>query len=127
MNENKNVLQSRLYLDAAKYHYQQMEFSLQDRRKFLYSLLAFLPIARSVTLVFKKETSYNRQLKTWYQEKVKEWETNKIMKSFKELRNISIHEHTPETRTRVSLKWVVDLPALAAGDAMTLDGPMESL
>lgn len=109
MNERKNVLQSRLYLDAAKYYYQQMELNFQDRRKFLYSLLAFLPIARSVTLVFKKETSNNRQLKAWYQEKVKEWKNNKLMKFFIELRDISIHEHTPDTRTRVAVEWTANV------------------
>ena len=109
MNEGKNVLQARLYLDAALYYYQQMEFNLQDRRKFLYSLLAFLSIARSVTFVFKKDTSENRQLKAWYQEKVKEWEKNKIMKSFKKLRNVTIHRHTPDTRARKSLTWAANM------------------
>jgi hypothetical protein len=123
MIESKNLLQSRLYLDAAKYYYQQMELSFQDRRKFLYSLLAFLPIARSVTLVFKKEASTSKQLGAWYDNQAKEWKSNKLMKFFIKLRDISIHKHTPDTRTAVSLKWVANLPALAEGDVMTVNGP----
>jgi hypothetical protein len=109
MIESKNVGQTRLYLDAANYHYQQMECNLQDRRKFLYSLLAFLPIARSITLVFKEETNKDRQLQAWYQEKVTGWQNNKLMKFFTELRNISIHEHTPDTRTRVAVVWTANV------------------
>lgn len=123
MNENKNVLQSRLYLDAAKYHYLQMEVNLQDGNAFPHSLLAFLSIARSVTFVFQEQFNEKKRLMGWYDTKVKEWENNKVMNFFKKLRDISIHQHTPDTRTRRSMKWVANLPAIAEGDVMTMAGP----
>lgn len=123
MNESANSLQSRFYLEAANYYYQQMELNFQDKTKFLYSLIAFLPIARSVTYVFQKEASKNTQLMNLYEGKVDEWKGSVLMRFFNELRNVSLKEHTPDTRIRVSLKWVVDVHALAEGDVMTANGP----
>lgn len=109
MNENTSNLQSRFYLNAAKFHYKQMELVFQHRTKFLYYLLAFLSIARSVTLVFKKEFKHDESVMEWYNSKVQEWENNKAMQFFKKLRNTSVHKHTPDTRTRSSVSWGIDV------------------
>jgi hypothetical protein len=101
--------QSRFYLEAAKFHYVRMEANLQDSTKFTFSLLAFLPIARSMTLVFKKEFNDNERLMVWYDTKVEKWKDNKIMRFFKEMRNVSLKEHTPDTRSRISLTWRADI------------------
>lgn len=104
----RNQIQSRLYLETARFFYQQMEANFQDRTKFTYSFLAFLPIARSVTLVFKKEFHSSEKLMAWYGSKVEEWKNNKIMKFFIKMRNVSVKEHAPETRVTVEKTWGID-------------------
>ena len=105
MNEKISDLQSRVYLEAARFHYQQMQANFQDRARFMYSLLAFLPIARSVTLIFQKEFHENEKLMAWYNGKVKDWENNKVMKFFIEIRNISLKEHTPKTKVTATVSF----------------------
>lgn len=95
MNENINDLQCRLYLEAAKFHYKQMGLNIQSKNIFIYHLLAFLPIARSVTLVFQKEFRSNERLMIWYRKKGEEWKSNEILKFFKEMRNICLKERLP--------------------------------
>lgn len=85
-----------------------MELNFQDITIFTYSLLAFLPIARSVTLVFQKQFHGNKQLMDWYESKVKEWEDNKIMKFFIEMRNVSLKEHTPKMKLTRTVPFTVD-------------------
>ena len=95
MNGSINSLQCRLYLEAAKFHYKQMARNIHDRNVFIFYLLAFLPIARSITLVFKKEFYSNKRLMRWYQTKEETWKENKVMKIFKDMRNICLKEHAP--------------------------------
>lgn len=95
MEEGVSCPQFRLYLEAAKFHYRQMIVNIQDRNAFIFYLLAFLPLARSVTLVFQEEFSGSNRLMSWYQTKVEAWKSNKIVNLFKEMRNICVHEHAP--------------------------------
>jgi len=108
MSEYARNLQTRFKLEEAKFFYQQMELSFQDRTKFLYFLDAFLASARSVTQVFKKEFHDDKLLMNWYNSKVEEWKNNKIMKFFKQMRNISLKEHTPKTKLTRAVSFTVD-------------------
>lgn len=106
----KAIEHTKFRLQEARFFLGKMELNLQDRIEFRYYLDAFLASARSITHVFKSEFHDNSFLMDWYQRKVApEWEENKIMKFFKKLRNISLKEHTPSTRTRVSITWGVDI------------------
>ena len=95
MEESVSCPQFRLYLEAAKFHYREMTINIQDRKAFIFYLLAFLPLARSVTLVFKKEFHANKRLMSWYQTKVDAWKDDKVMKVFKNMRNVCLKEHVP--------------------------------
>jgi len=108
MSEGTDLMQFRFYLDAARFHYQQMELNFQDATKFKYYLLAFLPIARSVTLVFKKQFHDKEKLMAWYFTKVKEWGNNKIMRFFTEMRDVAVHKRTPEMRSTSKITWATD-------------------
>jgi len=108
MSEGTDLIQFRFYLDVARFYYQQMELNFQDATKFKYYLLAFLPIARSVTLVFKRQFHDKKKIMAWYFIKGKELDNNKIMKFFKEMRNVAVHERTPETRSTSEIKWGTD-------------------
>jgi hypothetical protein len=100
--------QSKVYLEAAKYHYEEMKANFQDRKKFTYSLIAFLAIARSVTLVFQKESHDNGRLGDWYNNRVKDWKNNKIMRFFIGMRNVVLKEHSPTTCATVEKTWGID-------------------
>ena len=108
MSEYSSNLQTRFKLEEAKFFYQQMELYFQDRAKFLYFLDAFLASARSVTHVFKKEFHDDKLLINWYDSKVEEWKKNKIMKFFKEMRNISLKEHTPKMKLTRTVSFTAD-------------------
>jgi hypothetical protein len=49
--------------------------------------------------VAQKWFSDNSKLVEWYGKRVQEWKNNKIMKLFRDMRNVSSKEHTPETFT----------------------------
>ena len=107
MNEYPNI-ESRFKLEEAKYFYGQMDFFLQSFKtesaptKYLYYIDAFLAAARSVTHIFKTEFHDNEPLMKWYEYKVEEWEKNKIMRLFIEMRNVSLKEETPKPITIVA-------------------------
>jgi hypothetical protein len=108
MGEYSSNLQTRFRLEEAKFFFRQMEVNFQDRTKFLYCLDAFLASARSVTLVFKKEFHDDKSLMNWYKTKVEEWKNNKVMTLFIEMRNISIHEHTPKMKVTHAISITAD-------------------
>ena len=103
MSEKKSNLQIRFYVDAARFFYEQMELNFQDITKFRRFLLAFVAIARSVTFVFKAEFHYKRPIMKWYNSKVEGWKSNKIMKFFIEMRNISLKMHAPEMEAHATI------------------------
>jgi len=109
MSENASNLEIKFKLQEARFFLEQMKFNFQDRTKFRYFLDAFLASARSITHVFKSEFHGNKALLKWYQSKVEEWSNNKIMKFFKEMRNISLKEHTPNTRITAEATFSVDV------------------
>lgn len=102
-------LKCRKRLNAARFFYGQMKSEFQDRIIFHYLLDAFVASARSVTHVFQAEFNDNEYLMRWYQKRRKEWRQNEIMKFFKKLRNVSLKEHTPDTQTRSSIKWGINV------------------
>lgn len=99
MGETISEIESRIYLNTTKFHFSQMNKYLQNRDSFLYSLMAFIPLARSITFVFKKQFAHDEKIMNWYQIKVEGWENNKIMRLFNEMRNISLKEHRPKMTT----------------------------
>lgn len=108
MSEKVNDLECRRYLDAAKFHLSKMESNLQNRREFNNFLLAFLSIARSITLVFQKEIGDNSSLQSWYLKRTDEWKKDKIMRFFIFLRNTSVKEHLPNMKMTAVVSFAVD-------------------
>lgn len=100
--------QFRLYMEAATFYYEQMKANFQDRTKFTFYLLAFVSIARSVTLVFQQEFHGSNEFMKWYKSKRKEWESNRIMRFFRDIRNVTIHKYTPKTTATIRNIWRVD-------------------
>lgn len=105
----------RFKLEEAKFFYQQMELALRNIKgessptKFLFYLDAFLAAARNVTFVFQKEFNKNKKTMGWYEKKVQEWQEDKVMRLFIEMRNLSTKEHTPETLTFSASKGGLDI------------------
>jgi len=75
-----------------------MELNLQNGIKFRYYLDAFLASSRSVFHVFESEFHESRLLMDWYNGGTG-IKTNLVVKFFIKLRNVSLKEHTPETKT----------------------------
>lgn len=100
------VSETRFKLDEARFFYEQMRLSLQDRTKFLYFLDAFLSTARAVTWVFQKARGkVEESLMVWYDTTITEWKGNEIMRFFIEMRNISVKEHTPKMQTTAAVDF----------------------
>jgi len=108
MSEHASNLQCRFRLEEAKFFYEQMKLNFQDRVKFLWFLDAFLAIARSLTHVFQTEFHNNKEIMDWYNKVAKDWQNNKIMKLFIEIRNISLKEHTPKMRTTIAESFSIN-------------------
>lgn len=109
MSETISSSQFRFRFEEAKFFYEQMKQNFQDRAKFLYFLDAFLASSRSVTQVFEKEFHDNQHLMNLYSNKCKEWENNKIMKFVREMRNISLKEHTPKTQVTAAVGFHISV------------------
>jgi hypothetical protein len=88
--------------------YEYMTTSFQDEKRFRYFLDAFLCLARSVPYVLKKELKHNKPLADWYEQKAKEFDSSKIPKLIKEMRDISVHQHTPPLLTTASVSFSMD-------------------
>lgn len=102
-SESISNLQCRFNLEEAKFFYERMKDSLDNKTEFLYFLDAFLATARSITHTFQRQfKDAESKLMELYQWKVKEWENNKLMRFFKKMRNISLKEHTPQMQTTMA-------------------------
>lgn len=93
-----NIGHTKFRLEEARFFYRKMEVNLQNRTKFRYYLDAFLASARSVFHVFESEFHENRLVMNWYNSET-EIRENLVVKFFITLRNISLKEHTPKTKT----------------------------
>ena len=122
MNEDA-ISRTRFKLEEARFFLENMTSNLQNRREFRYYLDAFLASARSVFHVFESEFHDNRLLLNWYKEEA-EVKRNPVVKFFIKLRNISLKEHTPDTRTRVAVVWAanVNLTEKDVGKVVDSDG-----
>jgi len=69
-------------------------------------LEAFLLFSHSVTFVLQSEFSFNHKFHEWYPVKQEEMRNDSLMTFFKDIRNITVKEGTPQTKTEayVSLK-----------------------
>jgi hypothetical protein len=103
MNEPSIVLKCRQRLEAAKLMHEHMTLYFQDEKKFRHFLDAFLALARSVPHILKSEFHDNKSLKEWYQQRAEEFYSSKIVKLLKEMRNISLKEHTPMMATTAAV------------------------
>lgn len=99
---------TRFRLVEARFFLGKMELNLQNRIKFRFYLDAFLASARSIFHVFESEFHDKRSLMDWYKRET-EVKKNPVVKFFIKLRNISLKEHTPNTRTKVRLTWAADV------------------
>ena len=100
------LLRAKEKLEAARYFLEQMTKSLQDRKRFIYNLDAFLSISRSVTFVLQSEFSSNYKFQEWYTVKQEKMRNDSLMTFFKDMRNITVKEGTPQTKAEayISLK-----------------------
>jgi hypothetical protein len=107
MNEDA-ISRTRFRLEEARFFLGKMTSNLQNRKEFRYYLDAFLSSARSVFHIFESEFHGNKLLLDWYKEEA-EAKKNPVVKFFVKLRNISLKEHSPDTRTKVSLTWAANV------------------
>jgi hypothetical protein len=105
MNESGIVLRCRSRLEAAKLMYENMRLDFQDGTKFRYFLDAFLALARSVPHILKSEFHDDNQLARWYDHRVRELCSLKIVRFLIEMRNISLKEHTPMMATTAAVSF----------------------
>lgn len=103
------VMQAEEKWEAAEYHLEQMRKSmLNDNGKiFIFNLDAFLSTSRSITFVLQKEFKSNPKFKCWYCKKQDEMRKDELMRFFTDMRDISIHEGSPQTQV-VTTIGVVD-------------------
>lgn len=102
------VNRTRFRLEEARFFLGKMELNLQNRIELRFYLDAFLASARSMFHVFESEFHDSRLLMDWYKRET-EVKKNPVVKFFIKLRNISLKEHTPNTRTKVRLTWAADV------------------
>jgi hypothetical protein len=96
-------------LDEAKYYYEQMKLNFQDRRKFLFNLDAFLSAARAVTFVFQKaKNKVDESVMKWYNAVTDGWKKDKVMRLLVEMRDVSIHKHTPQMQATAVVHASID-------------------
>jgi hypothetical protein len=108
MSESGIVLRCRNRLEAAKLMYEHMRLNFQDGTKFRYFLDAFLALARSVPHILKSEFHDDNQLARWYDHRVRELCSVKIVRFLIEMRNISLKEHTPMMATTAAVSYSLD-------------------
>lgn len=91
-------------LDEARYHYEQMRLNLQNRTIYLFNLDAFLSAARAVTFVFQNaRNKVDESVMKWYDEMTEGWKKDEVMRLLVEMRDVSIHEHTPQMQTTAAV------------------------
>lgn len=119
MSEIREFKEPKLYakekLEEARYFLLQMRRNYVVRKEFIFNMNAFLNSTRSVRWVLEKEFAHNPPLGAWYSQKESEMDKDEFMKFFKNLRNVSTHEGTPEHK--VSLKWAYVIPVNEKLDA----------
>lgn len=113
MSKVKKIEESRMYakekLEEALHFLLQMRRHYVDRKEFIYNMNAFLNSARSVTFALQKEFSQNPQFKAWYSKKQKEMRKDKLMKYFKDMRNVSVKEVTPQHSLTLKVAYAIPL------------------
>jgi hypothetical protein len=90
-------------LEAAWHFLEEMRKSMENRKVFVFNLDAFLSTSRSVTFVLQNELSHNPKFKEWYSQKQEEMKKDELMNFFVEMRDVSIHERSTETREVTSV------------------------
>jgi len=105
MKEDK--MQAKEKLEEALYFLLQMRQSYIDRKRFIYNMNAFLNAARNVTFTLQDEFDKNQVFETWYAQKQKEMQGDKLMTFFNELRVDSVHKKgVPEHRLSVKVAYI---------------------
>ncbi len=96
-------------LEASMFFLGKMRESNLDRKQFIFYLDAFLSTSRSITFVLQKEFWHNPKFKCWYCKKQDEMKADKDMKYFADMRDVSIHEQSPETQTVITVSSIEPL------------------
>jgi len=84
----------------------KMRESNLDKTQFIFYLDAFLSTSRSITFVLQKEFAHNSKFKCWCSKKRGEMKADEDMKYFADMRDVSIHEGSPETQTIVTVSSI---------------------
>jgi hypothetical protein len=112
------ILQTKERLEQTKFFLQKMRENIGDKKIFCYYLNAFLASARSVFHVFKKEFRENDALLKYGKEK----EKIPIIRFFIEMRNVSLKEYTPKTKTTIHVSAVADFTKKDYKEVIDSDG-----
>jgi hypothetical protein len=99
-----------------------MRKSTLDRKVFIFSLDAFLSTSRSVTFVLQKEFADNPKFQSWYGQKRDEMKKDPLMKFFVDMRDVSIHERSPQTEAVVTTSFTETL-SISDSVSLTLTHP----
>lgn len=90
-------------LEAAFHFLEEMRRSMENRKVFVFNLDAFLSTSRSVTFVLQKEFDDDPRFRKWYSQKQEEMKKDELMNFFVAMRDVSIHEKSPETQAVTSV------------------------
>jgi len=104
-------------LEAAAHFLEEMRKSMENRKIFIFNLDAFLSTSRSVTFVLQKEFDHDPKFRKWYSQKQEEMKRDELMNFFVEMRDVSIHERSPETQAVIS---VLITETLSVSDSVSI-------
>jgi len=96
-------------LEEAKYFLEQMQAYVEDPKKFVFNLSAFLSAARSVTFVMQSEFKSSPGFDDWYEDKKKEMANDKDFEFFNKLRVATIHKKpvVPHKKIKISISETI--------------------
>ena len=106
--KNKSLTKTELKLiDAGN----QMKIALkhtEDEGIFRSCINSFITLARSVTFVMQTESSYNKELASWYESQMKQLKQLPIMQFFHKKRTYTIHlGHIEPTHSTIPIKSII--------------------
>jgi hypothetical protein len=95
VEEEETTSDTRLKLEEASYFFDQMKSNLDNRKYFMFNVIAFVSAGRSVTFVMQHEFKKKKgeTSKKWYQKNVEEaLEKEEVPAFFRKLRNVFLKE-----------------------------------
>jgi hypothetical protein len=113
-------------LEAAFHFLEEMRKSIENRKIFVFNLDAFLSTSRSVTFVLQKEFKDDLKFEKWYSQKQEEMKKDELMQFFITMRDISIHERSPQTHAHISVFITETIGVTASVSVIRSNGTKET-